>query len=199
MVDLRAVGAGDPLPDKPTADGFGGSREPGDVAGNKLAGGARHEEKPVSPPGDVADEAPEPLDVEAHPGPVAPGGDIVDRHLVGIQQFDPDGADGGLEAVAAGADPPQMRKRHRDADRPVAAHPEVARVVEEDHGGGRGAVDRFHEERSDERVGATRLEDHAATEVVVRRAEALEPIGEGSAAEIGTTVDDNARRLPLGV
>ena len=66
-------------------------------------------------------------------------------------------------------------------------------------GGGRGAVDRFHEERSDERVGATRLEDHAATEVVVRRAEALEPIGEGSAAEIGTTVDDNARRLPLGV
>ena len=130
---------------------------------------------------------------------MTPGGDIVDRHLVGIEKIDSDGADGGLEAVAAGADPPQMRERHRHADCPVAAHPQEARVVEEDHCGGRGAVDRFHEERSDERVGATRLENHAAAEVIVRRAEALEPVGEGTPAEIGAPVDDDARRLPLGM
>ena len=53
--------------------------------------------------------------------------------------------------------------------------------------------------RDDGGVGAGRLEDHAAAEVVVRCAEALEPVGEGPPAEIGATVDDDARRLPLGV
>jgi hypothetical protein len=143
--------------------------------------------------------AAEPLDVEAHPGPVAPGGDIVDRHLVGVEELDPHGTDGGFEAVAARADPPQMRERHDHADRPVATHAKEARVVEEDHAGGAGAVGRFHEERPDERVGAARLEDDTAAEVVVRRAETLEPVGEGARAEIGAAVDDDARRFPFGV
>ena len=187
------------MADEPAADRLGRGGEPADVAGHEVARGGRNEEEPVSPPGDVTDDAPEPFDVEAHPGPVTPGGNVVDRHLVGVEQFDADGADGGFEAVAAGADPPQMRERHGHADRPVATHPEEARVVEEDHAGGAGAVFRLHEERPDERVGAARLEDHTAAEVVVRRAEALEPVGGGARAEIGAAVDDDSSRFPLGV
>ena len=53
------------------------------------------------------------------------------------------GADGSLDAMRARLDPSQVRQRHHQPDRAVAAHPQVADVVEEDDARGSVRIDRL--------------------------------------------------------
>ena len=77
----------------------GGKAGPADVGGDELAGRVGGEKEPVAPPGDVAADRPEPLDLQAHAVAVAEGGDVVDRRGVGVVEIDGDRADRRLDAV----------------------------------------------------------------------------------------------------
>jgi hypothetical protein len=56
-----------------------------------------------------------------------------------------------------GADATQVREGRDDADRAMAAHPDVADVVEEDHAGGARGIRRLDQQRADDHVRAARL------------------------------------------
>ena len=82
--------------------------------------------------------------------------------------------------MAPGLEPAHMRERHRKADRAVAAHAEIADIVEEDHAGGAGLIVRLAQKRADQRIVAARLVDGEAAvvvEVVERSARAFRPAG----------------------
>ena len=89
-------------------------------------------------------------------------------------------------------------QRDRDADRPVAAHAQVARVVEEDHPGGAGRVGRLAQERPDQSVPAARLVDHRLPEVV-GVPQPLQPLVEAAAAQVRSAGDDHPSGLAGGV
>ena len=70
-----------------------------------------------------------------------------------------------------GVDAAEVRERDDDADGAVAAHAEVADVVEEDDAGGAGRIGRLAEQRADDDVGAARLVDDGGAEAVEAVAE----------------------------
>ncbi len=95
--------------------------------------------------------------------------------------------------------PPEMRQRRDHADRAVAAHPDVADVVEEDHAGGTGAVLRLDEQRADDHVRAARLVDDGGAVAVELAPEAFAARGKRPRAEVGAAGDDYPGRLAAGV
>ena len=92
-----------------------------------------------------------------------------------------------------------MRERHRQTDRSMAAHADVADVVEEDHSGGTARIDRLAQQRADDHIGSSRLVDDARAIVVVLRAEALPSLGERTGAQRRSAFDHDPRRLSSGV
>ena len=104
---------------------------------------------------------------------------------VGAVEGDGDGPDRGLEPMRARADPPEVGQGHRHADRPVAAHAEVADVVEEDDAGRGGRIDRLEDQGADHHVRAARLVDDRRPERVVPVAEHGEAIGHRAGAQLG--------------
>ncbi len=101
-----------------------------------------HQEEPVPAPGDVAHVGLESRHRHRHVLGQAIALDVVDRHGIAAFERDRHQSDRRLEPVRAGPDPPQVGQRDRHADRAVAAHAEVADVVEEDHAGRAGRIDR---------------------------------------------------------
>jgi hypothetical protein len=81
----------------------------------------------------------------------------------------------------------------------MAAHAEIADVVEEDHAGGAGGIDGRAQQRADDRVGAARFIDYGRAKEIVLGAEEFEAFGERPRAEVRTAVDDQARGLAAGV
>ena len=63
--------------------------------------------------------------------------------------------------MRSGGDAAHVLERFDQADRAVAAHAEVADVVEKDHSGSGSRIDRFAEQRADDRVVAARFADDA--------------------------------------
>ncbi len=101
--------------------------------------------------------------------------------------------------MRAGRDFSQMGQRDDEADGAVAAHAQVADVIEEDDTGGAGLIDRFAEQRAYDDIRSARLVDDGGTEAVVEALKAFQPLGEGAVAEVGAAGDDEARRLSGGV
>ena len=97
--------------------------------------------------------------------------------------------------MAPRPEPAHMRERRRQADRPVAAHAEIADIVEEDDAGGAGGVMRLAQKRADHRVVAARLVDREAADMIELRGEAREPFAQRPAAQRRSAIDDHARRL----
>ena len=56
-------------------------------------------------------------------------------------------------------------------------------------------IDRLAEQSADEHVGAARLVDHGAAKTIMRLAKQSQSVGHRAAAQVGTTLDDDASRL----
>src|SRR5262249_42313307 len=110
-----------------------------------------------------------------------------------------DDSDGGFQTMGARLDSAEMRQSYRDADRPVAAHAEVADVVEEDDAADAARISRFTQERADHDVAAARLIDDGGAKVIVLPAQQFAALGEWSASQIRAAGDHNACRLAAGV
>ena len=110
-----------------------------------------------------------------------------------------DDADRRLDAVRAALDLAEVFERGDDADQAVAAHVEIAGVVEEDDALLAGRVGRLDQQRADHRVGAARLTDHAGAEAVEILAQPFAPLDQRAGAGIGAALHDDAGRLTRGV
>ena len=125
--------------------------------------------------------------------------DVLDPDRVVVDEVDRDHADRCFEFRNAVANAAEVRERNRHADRAVAAHAEVARIVEEDHAGRAFAVGRLAQERADQRVGASWLEDHGLAKVVVFATHARQPLLQAADAEVRPALDHDACRFALGM
>ena len=99
-----------------------------------------------------------------------------------------------------GAEAAQVLERPHHADQAVAAHPEGARVVEEDDAGRRPGLDRGRQQRAHDRVVPPRLADDGLAQPVLalaggsaRRSAMVRP------SRLRPALDHDARRLALGV
>ncbi len=157
------------------------------------------EEEPVAAPRDVAVQYAVAGHRHRHLARVAPRRDVGQRHpTVGVQ-LGAHRADRRVDRVHAGAQPSQMCEGGDDADRAVAAHAEVADVVEEDHAAGAAGVLGWREQRAHEHVIAARLVDERTAPRVAFGAKARPPLGHRAASEVGAAADHQARRLAAGV
>src|SRR5262245_33418320 len=91
------------------------------------------QEKPVAAPGDIAMDRTVTLDGDAHGMGMAIARHIPDCYPPIVGQMRGDDTDGGLDAMLAGLDTTHVRQRRNQSDRAMAAHAEVAHIVEEDH------------------------------------------------------------------
>ena len=158
------------------------------------------QEKPVAAPRDVAGDGADAGHVDRRPPSLSRQlGTLVTETSPSGCSSRGDDADGRIDPMRAGADPPEVRERGHEADRAVAAHADVADVVEEDHAGGARGVLRRDEQRAHQHVRAARLVDDRGAEPVELAPEALAPRGERARSEIGAAGDDHARRLASGM
>ena len=97
--------------------------------------------------------------------------------------------------MCSGLNAPEMGQGRNDTDRAVAAHPEVRDVIEKQHAGNTGFIERLAQQCPDERVGTSRFVDNRGTEVVVFAVKTFEPLGQGAVAQIRRAADDDARWL----
>ena len=95
------------------------------------------QEEPVPAPGDIARDGAEAIDVDIDCLEMSIRNDVLDRNLALRLERARHGADGGVEPVLACGDAAQVPEGLDHADGGVAAHAEVAGVVEIDHRGDR--------------------------------------------------------------
>ena len=138
MIDLRAILARDSLPPQCLADPPGVIRQVFHLGKLRRLTVIADQKEPVAAPGDVPDYHAGTLDLKSNVGCVAVTGNILDRDLVAAVVLEGDDADRRIQPVSAWSDTAQVGERDRHADRAVAAHPQVADVVEEDDAGHAG-------------------------------------------------------------
>ncbi len=155
-----------------------------------------HQEKPVAAPGDVPGHHSIAfgLDRDLRGSPVTRH--VLHRHLAALMQNGLHRPDRSFDRVLAGRDLAEVRQSHHQADRSMAAHPQIADVVEEDRARGRLRVDRVAEQRAHDHIRSSGLVDNRRAEVVEVGAEAAQPVRHRSCAEIGPAGNHHARRLP---
>ncbi len=98
----------------------------------EIARRVRSQKKPVAAPGDVSAHGAETGHLDLNRFGEAIALDIFDRRRAVVDQFYADHADRRLEAMASGLEPAHMRERHGETDRAVAAHADIADIVEVD-------------------------------------------------------------------
>ncbi len=135
-----------------------------------------YKEEPVASPGDVAREEAVARNVYLNGCSVAEAWDVVHRDASVIMQVGGDVSDWRLQLVHAWSDPAQVGEGSHYADGSVAAHAEIADVVEEDDGCGCVRCDGFEQQRADYDLGAAGFADYAGAEAVEVRSEAVEPL-----------------------
>jgi hypothetical protein len=79
---------------------------------------------------------------------VAIGWNIADGDEIAAVQLNPHGADRRFDLVFAGLDAAQVSQSDSDSDNPVAAHSEVAGVIEKDDARSAFLVNRFNQIRA---------------------------------------------------
>jgi hypothetical protein len=110
-----------------------------------------------------------------------------------------DAADGSFDQVRAGSDTAEMRQSGDQSDGTVAAHAEIAHVVEEDNTGGGCRLLRSAEESADEHVGTAGLGKDSGAEAVMLGAKNLQARRKAAFSQRRAARDDNARGLSGGV
>ena len=146
---------------------------------------SRDEEEPIAAPRHVPRDVADAFDGDRHVRRQAIAGDVFQRHRVPSVVIERNAAHGRFEQVPARGDPSQVAQRDGDADRSVAAHAEIADVVEEDHAGDAGRILGRAQQRTDQHVGAARLADDRPPEVVVDGSKSLAPLGQGPRTKVG--------------
>src|SRR5208283_5016696 len=184
VVDLAAAGAMDALLAQGPADGPGVTRELLQMVQIQRITVVVGEEEPVAAPGHVAVHVAMTGHVNNGVAQQSVRGHVAESHFAVFVEFRGDNADRRLDAMDAGTDAAHPGQRDHQADGPMAAHAQIADVVEEDDAGGAGGVDGHAQQGADDRVGAARFIDHGRAKQVVLRAEALEAFGEWSDAEV---------------
>src|SRR5688500_8403486 len=157
-----------------------------------------YEKKPVAAPGDIAFHNLA-VDINVDCLVRTPTRHVLHRDFAVRFQRRRDRSHRRLDEMLARLDAPHVRERDHQADGAVAAHADGANVVEENDAGARRRIDRLDQQRADDDVGAARLVHRRGAVAVELALQALAPGGQRPAAEVGTTLDDDASRLAARV
>src|SRR6185503_8224418 len=104
-----------------------------------------HEEEPVAPPRHIADNSAIAGHIKLEAGKMAVGRNVTNRCAGVRMKAHINGADRCLNQVIAAANALKVSKCCCNPNHSMAAHPEVARVIEEDDCGGAGGIGRFEQ------------------------------------------------------
>src|SRR5215213_5082746 len=110
-----------------------------------------------------------------------------------------DHSDRRLDPMFTRTDAVQMGQCRNDADRPMAAHSQIASAIEKDDSSYARFINRSTQQSTNERIGTTRIVYNRAAKVIVITSEVLETIGERIVAELRAAADDYTSRLAAGV
>ena len=157
------------------------------------------EKKPVSTPGDIAGDMAHPRNFDDETGLISVGRDIDNGDRAVRVQVCAHGSRRGVDAVLARRDAAQVGEGVNEADGSVAAHAEVAYVVEEDDPGDAVRMLRGAQQGADEDVRAAGLGDNAAAEVRELRAKLVETLGHCGSGQFRTAGEHEASRLACGM
>ncbi|MCY1442721.1 hypothetical protein D9M71_591020 [compost metagenome] len=199
MVDGRAVFAGDAL-------GFEGLEHGPGVVGERLTvvqfdalAVFGDQEEPVAAPGDVAVHHAMAGHVHRHLLAVAVRRHVADGDGAVFMQGGTDLADRGVDLVHARCDQAQVLQRGDQADGAVAAHVQVAGVVEEDHAAGGVRRHRLAVEGAHQYVVAARFQQAGTAPVVMPLAQGVALLGHGAAGQLGKALHHQASGFAAGV
>ncbi|MNP02541.1 hypothetical protein D3C76_943960 [compost metagenome] len=199
MVDGGTVFTGDAL-------GFEGLEHRPGVLGQRLAVAQLdalamfgHEEKPVAAPGDVATHQAMAGHVHQYLPAVAVGRHVADGYGAVFMQGGADLADRGVDLVHARCDQAQVLQRGDQADGAVAAHVQVAGVVEEDHPAGGVGRDRRAVQRAYQYIVAAWFQQAGAAPVIVQLAQLVALLGHAAAVQLREAFDHQAGWFAAGV
>ena len=117
-----------------------------------------HQEEPVAAPGDIAMHHAVARYLDRHPLAIAVGGHVAHGDRAVVMENGTDLPHRGVDAMGARRQPAEMVKRRHQPDGAVAAHAQVARVVEEAHPAAGLRRDRLAVERPHQHVVAARFE-----------------------------------------
>ncbi len=158
-----------------------------------------HEEEPVAAPGDIAGDGSDAGDLDGQVVGLAMAGDVGDGDgTVGVEGGG-DGADGGVDAECTGVELVEVGEGDNEADGAVAAHAEVADVVEEEDAGLTGGVMGRDEEGTHHDIRTTGFVDDGGAEGVELILETPEAVGQGTVAEVGAALEDDAGGFTAGM
>ena len=110
-----------------------------------------------------------------------------------------DDAYAGFNPVLARLNASEVCQGDHQPDCAMAAHAQVADVVEKDDAGNACFVDRLDQESTDDDLRATRFVDNRGTETVMLTAESLNPRRQRAMAKIRSTGNDHASGFTTGV
>src|ERR1017187_1338567 len=184
VIDLAAIRAGDAVGGETPADAPGKIGELVEPFESERLAVVAAEEEPVAAPCDVAIHAANPRRVHGDMHGAAVTGHVADGDAAIVTELSLDDAGRSFEAAHAATDPPEMGQRHHQPDGAVAAHAEVADVVEEDDAGVAGRVGGLAEQGPDDGIVAARFVDHRGAEGVELGAKAFEALGDRARAQI---------------
>jgi hypothetical protein len=172
--------------------------QPGHIVQFNLFSVIAGDEKPVATPGDVALHQ---NSIHLYPDVLCfyIALDVLDGDSVSILHRDLHHAYGCLDAMLANGDLAEVEESDGDAHHSVAAHAEVADVVEEDDAGGASFIVRLEQYRPDHYFRAARLVNQGGAHPVVLLAKGREFVSDAAAAQVGSPADDDARWLTRGV
>src|ERR1019366_8836522 len=200
VIDHAAIVAGDAVGLEALADAPRKIGEFIDAFECDLLSVAAAQEEPVAGPGDVSVDPADARRLHRDVRGAAVAGDVAQGHSAIGVQVRVDVAHHGLQADAGAAlDAAHVFQGGQQADGAVAAHAQVADVVEEDHAGVVGGAGRLAQQRAHDGVVAARLIHGGRAEAVEPGAEAGQALGDGAVAQVGAARDDDARGFSAGV
>src|SRR5262249_36981499 len=177
MVYFLSTFSGNPVTDKGLPDAPGKVGKPLDIGEIQRLSVLTDEEEPVAAPGDVAADLADALDRDADIRGMAIARHVLDGDAVPPRVLERDDADRRFQAIGAGADTAEVGKRDRNADRPVTTHADGAHVVEVDHAGDTGRINRLTQDGPNDHIGAARLVDDRGAKPVEALAQDSPPLG----------------------
>ncbi len=158
-----------------------------------------NEEKPVAAPRYVTGDRTNVRHLDGDGLGFAVTGHVNDGHSTVRLERGRDDAHWCFNAMLAGDDPAHMRKRHYQPDCAMAAHTEVADIVEEYDASRASRIVGRNEQRTDKDIRAARFVDDGRAESVVLLTEELYTLSQRTCPHVGDTADDHAGWLAAGV
>lgn len=174
-------------------------REPLDIANSYFLAVIGAEKEPVAAPGNIARGALAARKREGDGFLGAVAYDILDAHpAIGVEGR-ADNPDGRVYSMRSGPKLSLVGQRRDEANRPVAAHPQVADIVEENHATDAARRMRLHNKPPHNHLRAARLVDRGAAKVVKVALKEGNTLRERATAQVGAAGDNQACGLAARV